>query len=196
MVTLNDDATAARLRRLRNHGVTREAGSLGAASFSADGRPLPWIYEQQELGFNYRMNELGAALGLSQLGKLERFVERRRALAALYEELLSPLRPLVRPAPSRLGRPGLHLFSVLIDFEALDVPRSEVMRALEARGIGAQVHYIPLYRQPFFAGRGAPSSLPGAEAFYGRTLSLPLYPKMADGDPERVVAALCEAIRR
>jgi UDP-4-amino-4,6-dideoxy-N-acetyl-beta-L-altrosamine transaminase len=196
MVSLNDPSIAARLRRLRNHGVTRDAELLRPGSFDAEKRPLPWIYEQLELGFNYRMNEMEAALGLSQLAKLTRFVTRRSDLAARYEALLAPLHPLVRPAPSPVGRPGLHLFSILIDFEAAGVSRGAVMRALEAVGVGTQVHYIPLYRQPFFEARLGKQRLAGAEAYYRRTLSLPLYPKMSDEDPARVVDALADVLRR
>ena len=184
------------MRRLRNHGVTRDAELMGEeGSFGDDGRPNPWSYEQLELGFNYRMNEMEAALGLSQLGKLDRFVARRSALAARYDRLLARLAPLVRPVPTPAGqRPTLHLYSVLIDFEAVGLSRGEVIRALIDRGVGTQVHYIPLYRQPFFRARYGEMRLPGAEAYYARCLSLPLFPAMSDAHVDQVVLALTEVL--
>jgi dTDP-4-amino-4,6-dideoxygalactose transaminase len=166
-----------------------------ADSFDGEGQPNPWSYEQLELGYNYRMNEMEAALGLSQLGKLDRFVARRTALAARYDRLLASYAPLVRPAPTPPGqRPTLHLYSVLIDFEAAGMTRARVMRALVERGVGTQVHYIPLYRQPFFRARYGELRLPGAEAYYARTLSLPLFPAMAEAHVDQVVLALADVL--
>ncbi len=195
MITLNDPARAARMRRLRNHGVAHDPALLTLAeSLEPDGSRKPWVYEQLELGFNYRMDEMSAALGLSQLGKLGRFSARRAALSALYDQALGPLAPLVRPAAPGEGRPTLHLYQVLIDFDAAGVRREGVMRRMAAAGITVQVHYIPLYRQPTFIARHGEQRLPGAEAFYARALALPLFPAMADGDVQRVVEALGEAL--
>ena len=196
MVSLADPERAERMRRLRNHGVTRDAAMMHEpGSFAEDGQANPWSYEQLELGFNYRMNEMEAALGLSQLNKLDRFVARRAALAARYDRLLTRLSPLVRTVPTLPGqRPTLHLYTVLIDFEAAGLSRAEVMRALAARGVGTQVHYIPLYRQPFFMNRYGEMRLPGAEAYYARCLALPLFPAMADAHVDQVVLALAEVL--
>jgi UDP-4-amino-4,6-dideoxy-N-acetyl-beta-L-altrosamine transaminase len=197
MVSLADPDRAERMRRLRNHGVARDAVLMGDAdlSFDAGGAPNPWSYEQVELGFNYRMNELEAALGLSQLGKLEAFVERRRTLAALYDARLAGLAPLVEPTRAARGdRPALHLYQVRIDFEAAGRSRAEVMRCMAAAGIATQVHYIPVYRQPYFRSRYGDMRLPGAEAFYARVLALPLFPAMEDADVERVCEALEAAL--
>lgn len=198
MVTTRDPDRAARVRRLANHGVTKDLDRICDPGLSLDpsGELNPWSYEQVELGFNYRMNELEAALGLSQLGKLERFVRRRRELALLYDLALEPLGPHVRPAHP--GAPGQrispHLHQVLIDFDALGVDRASVMRRLADRGVGTQVHYIPVYRQPYFARRYGPMRLEGAEAFYARVLALPLFPAMRNQDIERVRSALAEAL--
>jgi UDP-4-amino-4,6-dideoxy-N-acetyl-beta-L-altrosamine transaminase len=197
MVSLNDPDRAERMRRLRNHGVSRDAALMGDAelSFDAEGTPNPWSYEQAELGFNYRMNELEAALGLSQLGKLDAFVARRRTLAALYDPRLAALAPLVEPVRAAPGdRPALHLYQVRIDFDAAGRTRAQVMRSMADAGIATQVHYIPLYRQPYFRGRYGDMRLPGAEAFYARALALPLFPAMEDDDVERVCEALEEAL--
>lgn len=194
MVTLNHTERAARLRRLRNHGVVHDAALMAdpALSLDGEGRSHPWAYEQAELGFNYRLDEMSAAMGLSQLAKLPRFAARRAALAALYDAALAPLAPLLRPVPTPLDgqRPCLHLYAVLIDFEAAGVTRGHLMRRLAERGIGTQVHYIPVNRQPVFRARGAVERLPGAEAYYARCLALPLSPTMRDEDVERVVEAL------
>lgn len=196
MVTLNDAGRAARLRRLRNHGVAKDAALITdpLQSLDEDGVLNPWSYEQIELGYNYRMNEMEAALGLSQLARLGRFAARRRQLSALYDHALAPLAPLVTPVP---GGPGLlspHLYQVLIDFETAGHSRAEVMRRLSACGVGTQVHYIPIYRQPYFRDRYGDTRLPGAEAFYAKVLALPLFPAMQDGDVDRVAGALAEAL--
>jgi UDP-4-amino-4,6-dideoxy-N-acetyl-beta-L-altrosamine transaminase len=197
MVTTNDPARAERMRRLANHGVTKDPSLVRTPDLSLDpdGAMNPWAYEQIELGFNYRMDELGAALGLSQLRRLERFVRRRRELAGLYEIMLAPLASAVTPIAPRAGdRPALHLYQVLIDFEGAGVSRAQAMRRLADEGVGTQVHYIPVYRQPYFEGRYGRQRLPGAEAFYDRVLALPLFPAMRNEDVERVVEALGRAI--
>ncbi len=195
-LTLNDSARAERARRLRNHGVTREAGLMSdPASFAPDGRPEPWAYEQLELGFNLRMDEMSAALALSQLTKLARFVARRSALARAYDVALTPLAPRLTPVVTPAdARWGLHLYTVLLDDPELAGRRGEVMHALAQDGVGAQVHYIPLYRQPYFRQRYGEMRLAGAEAYYRRVLALPLHPSMHDSDVDRVVDALARAI--
>jgi dTDP-4-amino-4,6-dideoxygalactose transaminase len=197
-VTTNDPDLAARIGRLRNHGVTHDPALMVDPALSLDpgGRRHPWSYEQLELGFNYRMTDLEAALGLSQLGKLDRFMARRLQLAAAYDRLLAPLAPQVRPIGWRAEEtPSLHLYAVHLDLGAVGKSRGEVMRALADQGIGTQVHYIPVYRQPYFAARCGGLRLPGAEAYYASVLALPLFPAMADADPQRVAAALAAAIR-
>ena len=197
MVTTNDASRAERMRRLRNHGVTREPSLMldPALSMDAPGRPNPWSYEQIELGFNYRMNDLEAALGLSQLARLGDFAARRAALARRYDGLLAPLTPVVRPVAAGEGQsPALHLYGVRIDFEAAGVGRALVMRRMAEAGIGTQVHYIPLHRQPYFRERYGEQTLPGADAWYAQALTLPLFPAMADEDVDRVVEALRAAL--
>jgi UDP-4-amino-4,6-dideoxy-N-acetyl-beta-L-altrosamine transaminase len=183
MVTTNDDALADRLRILRSHGMVRPTGGE------------PWWYEMPEPGFNYRLPDILCALGLSQLGKLPRFVARRQALAAAYEAALAPLAPAVRLAQRPTwSEPALHLMVALIDFEALGRSRLDVVDALRAKGVGTQVHYIPVHRQPYYRDLYGPLELPGAESWYAHCLSLPLYPGMSDGDVATVVDALGESL--
>ena len=149
-----------------------------------------------ELGFNYRLPDINCALGLSQLSKLDRFVARRKALADRYRILLAPHAAKVRLAASpRWSNPALHLLTVLIDFAALGVSRETVVERMKAREIGTQVHYIPVHTQKYYRDLKPGLSMPGAEAWYDQCLSLPLFPGMADGDPDRVVAALLEALK-
>ena len=184
MVTTNDPHLAERLRTLRSHGMIRPPGGD------------PWWYEMPEPGFNYRLPDILCALGQSQLSKLPQFAVRRRALAARYQAALIPLAPVVQAAVSPTwSDPVLHLMVVLIDFAAVGKTRRQVMERLSAEGIGSQVHYIPVHRQPYFVERYGPLSLPGAEDWYEKCLSLPLYPGMDDQDVYRVVGALASALK-
>ncbi len=179
MLTTNDADLAAKARLLRSHGMVRQPGGD------------PWWYEMPELGFNYRIPDVLCALGLSQLKKLDRFVARRRQLTALYAQRLAERAPRVRLASSPAhSDPALQLLTVLIDFEAEGLSRRTVVDSLKAQGIGTQVHYIPVHRQPYYAKRYGVADLPGADAWYRRCLTLPLYPAMADSDVDRVVDAL------
>ena len=192
-VTANDPELIRRLKQGRNHGITREPSEFvrSDAAFDATGAANPWYYELVAPGFNFRTSDINCALGLSQLSKLARFVARRRALAACYDELLAPLAALVRPLkrdPRSLT--AWHIYPVRIDFPAARLSRGDLMRALAAEGIGTQVHYIPLHRQPYYAARYGVPELPGAEAYYATTLTLPLHAAMNDDDVVRIVGAL------
>ena len=183
MVTTADQALAERLRSLRSHGMIRPPGAE------------PWWYEMPEVGFNYRLPDVLCALGLSQMAKLPRFIERRQALARRYEAALAPLAPLMRLAERPAwSDPALHLMVALLDFAAAGRSRADVMEALRVKGIGTQVHYIPVHRQPYYRARYGELSLAGAEAWYARCLSLPLYPAMQDADVDRVARALGEVL--
>lgn len=208
-VTGNDPALMARVRRLCNHGILR-AGPDGAAEFADQdaahdlgdggnglGAVNPWYYEMHEPGFNHRLSDIHAALVLSQLRRLDIFVARRRHLMALYADRLAHLAPLVLPAAAvPWCRPAWHLCAARIDFAAVGRSRSRVMAALRTAGVGSQVHYIPVHRQPYWRRRYGALSLPGADRHYDRSLSLPLYPGMADSDVDRVATALGAALTR
>ena len=192
IVTTNDDRLAERVARLRTHGMQRDpARFIETAQAFTDGAPNPWYYEMPEVGLNYRASDLHCALGAAQLTRLEAFVARRAELVSIYDELLADLAPVVRPTALRAGQePGWHLYVVLIEFGALGLPRAEIMARLKEQGIGTQVHYLPVHRQPYYRERYGALDLPGADAFYERCLSLPLYPGMTDEDVERVADAL------
>jgi len=198
VVTTNHQDLYERLKRFRNHGMERDPARLEnkALGFNDRGTVNPWYYEMAEPGFNYRASDINCALGLSQLGKLDRFLARRRELAALYDKALAPLAPVVRPVPRMVdSESGWHLYVVLIDFEAAGMDRAALMGDLRERGIGTQVHYIPVHHQPYYKRRYGEILLPGADKYYARCLSLPLFPAMADDDIDRVVGSLGRAIK-
>lgn len=190
-IATNDAGLAARLVRHRSHGIIHDP-----AGFRVPGQtPGPWYHEMPEPGFNYRASDILCALGRSQLAKLSDFIDRRRKLAGLYDAALAPLTPHVVPLKSSpYTDSAYHLYVALIDFEGLGVGRAEVMASLREAGIGSQVHYIPVHRQPYYVDLYGDQHLPGAEAYYARALSLPLYPGLAEGDPARVATALAAAL--
>jgi UDP-4-amino-4,6-dideoxy-N-acetyl-beta-L-altrosamine transaminase len=198
VVLTNHDEMAAKLGLLRNHGLAREADSWMEAdlAFDEDGSSNPWYYELQVLGYNYRLTDFQAAMGRSQLKKLPMFVERRRALVARYRELIgqgSDTLSLV-PAPD-YANSTLHLMVALIDFKAIGKSRRQVMQALREQGVGTQVHYIPIHRQPYYQTASSDTpELPGADAYYAKCLSLPLYPLIEISEVDTVVRALEKVI--
>ena len=190
MVTTADAAAAERMRRLRSHGISREASTFEHRDLAFDGSAAnPWYYEMTEIGWNYRLPDILCSLGVSQLRKLDRFWRRRVEIAALYDELITPLAPRVRPVPHTQPH-GWHLYAVLLDFAALGTTRARAMQMLKQKGVGSQVHYIPVHRQPYYQRRYGEVALPGAERYYARCLSLPIFPMMTDDDVRRVAGAL------
>ncbi len=198
-VTTRSPELAEKLRLLRSHGIEREPARMHRPelAFDASGAPNPWYYELHELGFNYRICDIQAALGSSQMKKLAAFVAQRARIVACYDRLLSPLVPHLR----MMGRvkqvtPSWHLAVALIDFVAIGKSRAELMAWLKKTGVGTQVHYVPVPYQPYYASREFGTAYPGAAAWYDRCLSLPLFPAMSESDAERVAGALIEAIQR
>ena len=178
-VITRDRELKRRVDRLRQHGVVREAGA--------------WSYEVAELGWNYRLSDLSCALGLTQLAKIDRFVARRRALAAHYRIALAEQFGDAIDVPVELAdrTSAYHLFAVGIDFERFGTTRNQVISSLATAGIGVQVHYIPLLDHPLHASRcPGQATGPGAARYFRRTLSLPLFPAMSTEDVTRVVGEL------
>jgi perosamine synthetase len=184
-VTTNDPELYRRLLLFRNHGIERQADRLQDRTQAG----APWYYEQQVMGFNYRLTDLQAALGLSQLAKLDCFLARRRQVAASYDAAFAGLRHLTPFQAGQRDRSGLHLYVVDIDFLALRKSRTTVMTELRARGVGTQVHYIPVHHHPLHRD-AAPDDCPNADRYYGRCLSLPLHAAMNDADVTAVVDAV------
>ena len=184
LATTQDAALARRMELARSHGITREPSEM---THAPDG---PWYYQQVSLGYNYRMTEMQAALGLSQMARLDQFVARRRALAARYGVLLSNL-PVTRPAPAADVASAWHLYVIRVAADR----HLAVFNALRAAGIGVNLHYIPVHTQPFWQARGfAAGQFPAAEAYYAEAISIPLYAGLGDADQDRVVEALAEAL--
>jgi UDP-4-amino-4,6-dideoxy-N-acetyl-beta-L-altrosamine transaminase len=177
-VTTNDAALADGLRRFRNHGMTRKPEHDG------------WYYEVESLGFNYRMTDIQAALGTSQLSKLPRLLSRRRALAARYRDRLAGMPVRLPPEPQPGFDHGRHLFPIRV------ADRRRVYDDLRSKGIGVQVHYVPIHRQPIYAVAGDHLQLPQAEQAYTELLSLPLYPDLTEEEQDLVIAALKRSLSR
>ena len=187
VITTNDKALATRLRRLRSHGITRDPARLK----NNDG---PWFYEMQELGFNYRLTDIQAALGLSQLGKAQRFIARRRLLAARYNEACKT-EPAIQPLEQRPGADSSwHLYVLRV----CGIDRRTFFAELRAAGLGVNVHYIPVHLQPWYRENFAygPGDLPAAEAYYEQAVSIPLFPALTDAESERVIKTVLETARR
>ena len=183
MALTNDPRLAERMTRLRSHGIVRD--SLEQAKHG------PWYYEQIELGFNFRMTELQAALGLSQLQRLDSFVESRRRLAERYDCLLAD-QPLTTPQRDPACDSAWHLYVVQLHDARR---RRAVFERMRAAGIGVNVHYIPVHLQPDYQRLGfAPGDFAVAEDYYSRAITLPLFPQLNDVDQDRVVTTLREAL--
>lgn len=180
-IATNDAELDHRLRLYRSHGIERNMGSFLEAEADRSG---PWWYEQQCLGYNYRMSDIQAALGLSQLSKLDRFISRRRQIAKFYDEEFRAMKHVSLPQskPKDRERSGHHLYVVEVDFEQIGQTRQDVMNRLREKGIGTQVHYIPVYYQPYHAKSlgGGVKEFPNSEAYYRQCLSLPIHAGQTD----------------
>lgn len=178
-----------KLKLFRTHGITRDEEVL----IKNEG---PWYYEQHELGFNYRITDLQCALGLSQLDKLDHFVERRKEIAEQYrtgflnsELLVTPMRNDTRVVSS------WHLYVIRLNLELLTVGRREIFEALRAENIGVNVHYIPVYYHPYYKKLGYKKGLcPASEAIYDGIISLPMFPKMSDEDIDSVISGVLKVL--
>jgi len=178
-VLTDRDDLAARLRRFRNHGIATELAAR-----------RDWTYDMVELGYNYRLTDIGAALGTSQLARIDEFLARRRSLAAHYLSRLRGHELLDPPAVDARADPAWHFAFAQLRLDRLRVDRGAVYRALRAENIGVNVHYIPVHRHSYYRERFPGVSMPVAEAAYERLLTLPLFAGMTTADVDDVVAAL------
>lgn len=184
VIVTNRADMASRLVRLRSHGITRDVGLMSAQN------PGPWHYEQMELGYNYRMTDIQAALGCSQMSRLNEFVGRRGALAARYDELLAGL-PLILPQLAPAAESSWHLYVVRLCLDKIYRSHREIFDAMRAAGVGVNLHYIPVHLQPYYRALGfAPGRYPEAERYHQEAISLPLYPSMSEHDQNYVAETL------
>ncbi|MFO7640660.1 MAG: UDP-4-amino-4,6-dideoxy-N-acetyl-beta-L-altrosamine transaminase [Candidatus Competibacteraceae bacterium] len=190
MALTNDPELAGRMARLRSHGITREPALM---THEPDG---PWYYQQIELGFNYRMTDIQAALGYSQLQRLEEFVARRHELAARYDAWLAGL-PVIAPWRDPDARSAFHLYVIRLNEARAGRTRRAVFETLRQRGIGVNVHYLPVHTQPYYQAMGfAEGDYPEAERYYREAISLPLYPGLAEAEQDVVVERLRAILER
>ena len=187
MVLTNDAELAGRMEMLRSHGITRDAAKFTQAALG------PWHYEQQALGFNYRMTDIQAALGTSQLARLDSYIERRNLLARRYDDLLRGL-PLQLPVVLAGNRSAFHLYVVRVKSNLRGRTREQVFSELRQGGIGVNVHYMPVHLQPYYRALGfADGAFPVAESYASEAITLPLYPQLTEEGQDQVVSALARA---
>lgn len=188
IVTTRDATLAHRLRLLRSHGMSREVQDLERPSEGS------WYYEQQLLGFNYRMTEVQAALGLSQLQRLPEMHLRRKQLADRYDRLLSGL-PVILPARSQDRDSSWHLYAIELDESRTNCTRAALFAHMREANIGVNVHYIPIHTQPYYQRLGFKrGDFPNSERYYSRAISIPLFPRLSDADQQRVVDAIASIL--
>ena len=184
MSLTNDSSLANKMRLLRSHGITRDPLEM---THEPDGS---WYYQQIDLGFNYRMTELQAALGLSQMERLNEYVERRHQLAQRYNELLAKV-PVIIPHQLENTYSGLHLYVIRLELGKISKTHRQVFEELRQYGIGVNLHYIPVHLQPYYQAMGfKKGDYPEAEQYYAEAISLPMYPTMTVAQQNEVVAAL------
>ena len=185
----NDADLAERMELFRSHGITRDPALM---THDADGG---WYYQQIELGYNYRMTEIQAALGVSQMKRLDTFVARRHQIADRYDRLLASL-PVTTPVRGPEGYSGLHLYVIRLKLDQISPTHAQVFDRLRAAGIGVNLHYIPVHTQPYYQAMGFKvGDYPEAEAYYSEAISLPMFPNLEDALQDEVIAALTQALQ-
>ena len=185
----NDAELADKMVLLRSHGITRDPVKM---THAPDG---PWYYQQVDLGFNYRMTELQAALGISQMERLDDYVSRRHVLATRYDALLRAL-PVTTPWQHPDSYSGLHLYVIRLQLDKIDKHHRAVFESLREQGISVSLHYIPVHTHPYYRQMGFKiGDFPEAERYYAEAISLPMYPTMSESQQDQVVLALEQALR-
>ncbi|HHY74146.1 MAG TPA: UDP-4-amino-4,6-dideoxy-N-acetyl-beta-L-altrosamine transaminase [Bacillus bacterium] len=187
IIATNSEDYAEKLRLFRSHGIR---------NYNLSKDEGPWYYEMVDLGYNYRMTDLQAALGISQLRKLDEFVERRREIAGIYNQEFTNLNGVKIPTQLEGTNSSWHLYMLCLELEKLQVSRREIFEALRAENIGVHVHYLPVYFHPYYQRLGYEKGLcPIAEKWYETALTIPLFPKMTEEDVMSVVEAISKVVR-
>ncbi|WP_146541009.1 UDP-4-amino-4,6-dideoxy-N-acetyl-beta-L-altrosamine transaminase [Pseudomonas bubulae] len=188
MALTNDEALANKMALLRSHGITRDPAQM---TREADG---PWYYQQIDLGFNYRMTELQAALGVTQMERLDQYVARRHQLARRYDDLLTGL-PVTAPWQHADSYSGLHLYVIRLQLDKIQKTHRQVFEALRELGIGVNLHYIPVHTQPYYERMGfKPDDFPQSQTYYQEAISIPMFQTMTDEQQDEVVQALKKSL--
>ena len=188
MAVTNNKQYADKMVQLRQHGITRDPSEM---TKEPDG---PWYYQQTDLGFNYRLSDIHAALGLSQLQRIDQYISTRQALASRYNELLADL-PILLPLQQADCYSAFHLYIIRLDPQKNTASHLDVFESLTAQGIGVGLHYIPVHLQPFYQRMGfTEGDFPKAESYYQQAITLPLYPTLNHQQQEQVISALTEAL--
>ena len=188
MALTNDEALANKMALLRSHGITRDPAQM---TREADG---PWYYQQIDLGFNYRMTELQAALGVTQMERLDQYVARRHQLARRYDDLLTGL-PVTAPWQHADSYSGLHLYVIRLQLDKIQKTHRQVFEALRELGIGVNLHYIPVHTQPYYERMGfKPDDFPQSQTYYQEAISIPMFQTMSDEQQDEVIQALKKSL--
>ena len=188
MALTNDVSLAEKMILLRSHGITREERLMTNAP---DG---PWYYQQLALGFNYRITDIQAALGASQMRRLNEFVSKRHEIASRYNDKLSHL-PVISPFQSKVNYSAYHLYVIRLELTKINKTHKEVFELLREKGIGVNLHYMPVYKQPYYEAIGyLENDFPNANAYYSEAISLPIYPGLSFAEQDKVIEALTAAL--
>jgi UDP-4-amino-4,6-dideoxy-N-acetyl-beta-L-altrosamine transaminase len=188
MALTNDSEISNKMKLLRSHGITRDTEEM---THVADG---PWYYQQTELGFNYRMTDIQAALGLSQMKRLNEFVSKRHTIAKRYNKLLMSF-PVITPWQHEDNYSGMHLYIIRINLEKIKNSHRQVFEILREGGIGVNLHYIPVYTQPYYEKIGFnKNDFPEANNYYAAAISLPMHPGLTLEEQDKVILALSKAL--
>ena len=189
MIVTNNKEYYEKLLQFRSHGITRDCDKLQE-------NHGPWYYEMQFLGYNYRMTDIQAALGCSQMDKLDMFVEKRKEIVAKYNQAFHKMPQLITPFQDASGESSWHLYIIRLNLDELTVGRKEIFEALQKQNIGVNVHYIPVHLLPYYQELGyTKGSLPNAEKLYEEIISLPLFPKMNEQDIADVIHIVQRTIK-
>lgn len=188
VITTNNEEYYEKLLQFRSHGITRDKEKLKEYHG-------PWYYEMQFLGYNYRMTDIQAALGTSQLKKIDQFIALRRKYVAMYNEVFKDVNEIITPFQHKDGDSSWHLYMIRLKLDKLTASRREIFEALQQQNIGVNVHYIPIHLQPYYQQLGYKKGMcPNAEKLYEEVITLPLFPAMSEEDVNDVIHAVKRTI--